>query len=382
MKGSGKQTKNVRNLEIGRPILVSSTAADVDAPPSQSPPETSSSLPPRLGLKLREFSPLNSHPVDMRSDLDLTSSNSCDSQEPASNRPRSYSGATSHNELSHFEAPKRANSSTIRRSREFSMSKLNMESIGSTGSSQEERPVTRHGGSAASSIRKFPSVDKDLPELPRYLVPAPLFACGQSTIATESAEKQEEEEEEVEAIHYFPDAHFGNTISRFSAWTIESSTFDAPEDDAIHSPTFSSFTTSSTGIDTPQRFSCAFVHGDQICDEDQNAGADEEDEKESYSLHSSSGSHHLHLDSPSLNPLFHLDIHRPDTAPRRQAAVFGISKELRHLTLSDERIGSDSSTIRELTCLPDSPIDSNTVTSASQLDSLMNEFGYLGQAVL
>jgi hypothetical protein len=275
---------------------------------------------------------------------------------------------------------------------------LNVETIGSnvtpvelvpftesTLSTPDERPITRYGGSAGNSIRKFPMVDKELPELPRYLVPAPLFACGQSTFASES-EDGPDEDEEVEASHYFPQAHFENTISRFSAWTIESSTFSAPDDDVIHSPTFSSFTTSSTGIDTPQRFSCAFMHGDQICEEDQGAEADEkdsaEDEKESYSLHSSSGSHHLQLDTSALNPLFHLDIHRPDTAPRRQAAVFGLSKELKHLTLSEERIGSQSSTIREPTCLPESPIDTNTVTSASQLDNLMNEFGYLGQAVL
>ncbi|KAF2797154.1 hypothetical protein K505DRAFT_334550 [Melanomma pulvis-pyrius CBS 109.77] len=417
---SPRQPTGVRELQIGAPTLVSTTAEEVNLVPlsrtsaSLRVPRTSSSLPPPVTAnKMRGFSPLGSHPVSPPQQFDFGFSDATLSQgERSSRRSRSRASstiATTEFKLGHSRA--RANSADTRRTRHYlspnepwvSTPKprqsfdreigpapvLQRPSTLLEPPSTDDRPSSSHGGDRSPSLRRSPlDKDKDLPPLPRYLVPAPLFACNStapSPIITQGEEAQAPvPEPEKEKAVEIKEAEIRLVIERrghFSTWSSESSTSSCPttDDDAIHSPTFSSLTSDSSDMGgSPQRMLDPFTHGDQtytLTDKDL------EDSDFPSTLSSSPPQLQLNpLHISTFGPsLLQLDVHLEGSAPRRQAACFGLG--FQGYSLPEDETESQATITKVVT--PSEPaITNGRESSVSHLQKLMNEFGYLGDAVL
>ncbi|KAF2194778.1 hypothetical protein K469DRAFT_686739 [Zopfia rhizophila CBS 207.26] len=408
-RGCSAHPRNVRELRIGAPTLISSTAEELDLVPlpSQRIPQTASSLPPPVTTKMKEFSPLGSHPVDPLKDFDFGFSKPTSTvEERPSKRPRSHVTSNAPSEFKLNAGRARANSADTRRTKQYvfpnepwisspileksmDADKISIPVLQKPSTSvapistttTDERPSSRRGGGKSPALRKLPLLDKELPELPRYLVPAPLFACHGSPT-------QNDQDEE-------PDPQTNTNTdhsSHFSVWSTESITCSSPtlDEDTVHSPTFSSLTNSSSDIETPQRFSDHFLHGDQISS---NAYKSEGENKENEEHGDNNSPTHspgsiayplLQLNVPSFGPdLFQLDIHHSDAAPRRQVVCFGrISDGFKGYSLPDDATASQTTITKLSPSIPEPSITSEPITSVSQLEKLMSEFGYLGEAVL
>lgn len=234
--------------------------------------------------------------------------------------------------------------------------------------------------------------DKELPALPRYLVPAPLFACNNEAASPElqqEVETQEEQEIEEEPQPDPADIPLVSGVgSRFSAWSTESVTLSSPtsDEDAIHSPTFSSLTSNCSENGSMKRSSARFSIGDFTSSPERTSVCiDEEDdhtpEDEESSFHLSASPPRLdELRISSFGPsLFNLDIHHADAAPRRQAACFGLGFQSYQLPEDD---ASSKVTIDETTLRPEPAIQHDRGSSVSHLEKLVNEFGFLGDSVI
>ena len=96
------------------------------------------------------------------------------------------------------------------------------------------------------------------------------------------------------------------------------------------------------------------------------------------------------LESPLGPNLFKIDIKRPESAPRRHAACFGILDRFHGYSLPDDQSASDGALAKPPTMLSnfgnsipsESQINAEADPAVSQLEQLMSEFGYLGEAVL
>ncbi|KAF2120253.1 hypothetical protein BDV96DRAFT_321974 [Lophiotrema nucula] len=380
------RSKEWRNgLEIGAPTLVSSTAEDMNLVSLRSArsPKTSSSL---VTENLRSFSPLRSNPVDPIRDFDFGFSQASDGEQVLRRRPSSHMGASTTTEPISQNGRARANSSETRRTREYfypnqpwisspplhgitSWEQVNEEDVRTTriihgvealsvhGTSSlhspapaPERPTSRHGGTPG--LRESP-LEKELPALPRYLVPAPLFACNGS-VSSMLLENSDEEVDEDDIEIHLPEQR--QIKSHFSVWSTVSTTFSMPasEEDAMHSPTFSSLTSNTSEPSSPQKWI-------------EEAGVAEEGESV--------------LKLPSFGPgLFQLDIQYSDAGPRRQAACYGLAG-FQGYDLPE--VATSQSTITKISSSTEPSINSqHRATSTSQLEQLMSDFGYLGDSVI
>ncbi|KAF2202491.1 hypothetical protein GQ43DRAFT_470867 [Delitschia confertaspora ATCC 74209] len=405
-RGRSGTSKNAPKQETGAPISVRSTTEDISlvSRPSEARSQTPRSLPSTIATKLREFEPLSSHPVDELLDFDFGYSKSSHNvAERPLMRARARTEAVASPKLRHVLSRIRSNSDATKHTQDFVsqwaasirdqkpdavqniMSRIlpPVTPIQELPKTEDERPQTRHGGGSPNTIRDSPLFDKELPELPRYLVPAPLFA-------SKSLDSKEPDDGEEGSDHEPKSAMNPNPSSQFSMWSPEpSATFSAPEheQDLIHSPTFGSLTNSSSGIATPRVFSNVFTHGEQTYNKDPNAGLPDDDDAENetrnYLAHSSNSPPLLQLDDSSFSPtLFQFDVQRSDSAPHRQAAVFGISEGFKYLSLSEQPTTSQTTTQKGLAPTPQSFHDSDAENPESQLDNLMNEFRYLGEVVI
>jgi hypothetical protein len=424
-----------QELQIGVPTLVSTTAEVLDLVPlsrtSKSlrrAPQTSSSLPPPVTAKvMREFSPLGSHPIEPMQDFDFGFSQRASSDEKRSSRryhSRASSATTSSGRLSSGRA--RASSLDVRRTRHFLSPNepwvstprphqtfnaeagpapmLQRPSGSLEPPSMDDRPSSRHGADMDLSLRgSLLDVEKDLPPLPRYLVPAPLFAYNGTTptpglvdreeglvqvpeqghdeqCSEEVVEPLREPVIEAEDLCKIEDEKYR---SHFSTWSTESSTFSVPttDEDATHSPTFSSFTSDSSDMGgSPQRISGPFTHGDQVYDSNDNGlsesffGASPPSSPPKLSLKS------LHISSfgPSLLNL-NVDGNRPRSAVHRQVACFGLG--FQGYSLPEDETESQT-TITKIASREEPAVVNGRESSVSHLEKLMSEFGYLGDALL
>lgn len=396
--------RNVRGLDIGSPTLISTTAEEMNLVPlpPRSVPQTSASLPAPITAKLREFSPLGSHPVNPTTDLGFGLSTL--SAEQLSERPRSHTPSIVQPKFTITPGRVRANSADTRRTRHYNLfpnepwvstpklpstfdSKLDTTPVLQKPTvalvppsvSEDERPTSRHGADRSPSLHKSP-LDKDLPALPRYLVPAPLFACNNS-----SKEVLEDEEDDDDCATNPPNERCSN----LSMWSAESMTFSCPtlDEDIVHSPTFSSLTSNSSEAGSPQRLSDQFAMSEEnyeltmhtITKEEQSLGDETEDA--STLRRGSSGPPMLRLPVPSFGSnVFQIDIQHAESAPRRQAACFGLSGFQGYSLPEDE--AASQATITKASLHTEPTIESGHATSASQLDKLMDDFGFLGEAVI
>jgi hypothetical protein len=258
------------------------------------------------------------------------------------------------------------------------------QSLNAPSTSLAERPASRHGGDKDSSLRKTP-FDKELPSLPRYLVPAPLFACSSAAPSPTLSEEPEEDDYDKEE-----ELHFSTPIERrshFSTWSVDSVPIDSPtsDEDAIHSPTFSSLTSSSSIAGSPKRFS---IHSAQSNEESRHDyDSDTEDTQaghqeplESADLDDVDGTLVLRLPVPSFGPnIFQFDLQHSESIPRRQAACFG-SSGFQEYSLPIDYTASQATIVKESP--PSEPtIGHESESSVSQLEKLTNDFSFLGGVV-
>ncbi|KAF2466322.1 uncharacterized protein BDR25DRAFT_328053 [Lindgomyces ingoldianus] len=390
---SGRLPWNIRDVQIGAPTLISTTAEDMNLVPLSSRPEpqTSSSLPLPVAERMKEFSPLGSHPVDPLTDFDFgfsdTTSKAEESQcrRPRSHVPRGRARANSSDtrRTKHYVYPNEPwlSSPVLCQSPEAERVAFKFLPV----PQQPQRPTSSHGSDRSLSLHQSPLLNKnkDLPALPRYLVPAPLFACNENG------------EEETHQPHVTVNTDIS---SHFSVWSTGSATFSSPasDSDIIHSPTFSSLTSESSEIDTPHRFSNHFLHGEQIypnkhqdsslVDTAAEEAVDHRDipQPSTLTLNSNFDNHPvLHLDVPSFGQsLFQLDIHHSDTGSRRQAACFGLSGFQGYSLPNEENASQCTITKLKTKETPEPEINTTPRTSVSQLSRLMSDFGYLGEAVV
>lgn len=423
-------SRGVRELEIGAPTLISTTAEEVNlvplpnlrSPPTSSPlptpktssslptPKTSSSLPSPVTAKLREFSPLGSHPIDPAKDLLAPRSAPVDDRPALRPRSRSHAPETTIPEVTQKPALIRAKSADTRRTKIFSNEPwlssprlydvvpeewsqpapvLERPSTSLEPPSNDQRPSSSHGGDRGSSLRGSRlNVDKELPALPYYLTPAPLYACNSEASSSTLPETVEDEVEasgdvEVETVLT------SEKSAHFSTWSTESITFSSPtsDEDAILSPTFSSLTSNCSEIDSPNRDSARFSISDYMQSPESTSPTIDEDVPIEEQYEDTLTQSHLSASPPRLDELrlssfgpnlFNLDIQHQETAPRRQAACFGLGFESYKLP---EDGSTSKTTITAATLGPGPAIKHDRESSVSHMAKLVNEFGFLGDTV-
>lgn len=436
-------SRNVRDLGIGAPTLISTTAEEVNlvplpqlpriptatplptpptsrSLPTPTAPQTSASLPESIRAKLREFSPLGSHPVDPADGSNPSSpSVTLPDKQHHGGRPRSRSEVAPTTAGSHWAPVSlgRANTMETRRTKLFSnepwissprlprqyeidpeASAENSESAPALQRpsatleppSTDARPTSSHGSDRSLALRNS-ALDKDkaLPPLPRYLVPAPLYACNSPTPSPIfQTEPQEAEYEEIQ----IEDTRFQMLSDRNGHYSIRSSESQAfsslasDDDDEVTSPTFSSLTSDCSDAGSPHRFSL-FSISDYIHSPNRDSTFTDEAFDEQEQQGDPAMEEHISTSPPKLGEsrpssfgpsLFDLDIQHTKSAPRRQAACFGLGFE--NYQLPDET--SSKTTITEPKFQTQPAIHHGRGHSTSHAEKLVNEFGYLSDAVI
>jgi hypothetical protein len=157
-------------------------------------------------------------------------------------------------------------------------------------------------------------------------------------------------------------------------------TCSTPDDDDVYSPTFGSLTSISE-VGSPQRLSQRFSYAE--ADQHNRTPTIIEEVLDTQDEESQPSS--LSASPPTLDDLristfgsdlFSLDIQHAEAAPRRQAACFGLGF---HYSLPEDDTTSKV-TITECTLRAEPLVQRES--SVSQLNVLMDEFGYLGDAVI
>jgi hypothetical protein len=254
----------------------------------------------------------------------------------------------------------------------------------------EERPSSSYGGSRSPGLGDVP-LQKQLPALPRYLTPAPLFACNtpssEETTPVEEADTEDAVTDDILSAYENAEEPIAQISekqrSHFSTW----SSFDscvASDDDGIASPTFSSATSVSSDAGSPMRQSIRYSFAEQAFNKVQTTTINEEDE-EDYATDRTSTPPQLDINTLRLSAmsfssdLFNLDIQHPETMPRRQAACFGLGFQGYSLP---EDVSQSKETIQSEATLRSKRVSVQRESSTSQLDMLMDDFSYLGDAVV
>lgn len=434
-RSRSRSSSDVRDMQISAPVLISTTADGVMPAHQHTPPRSPRNFsrpqratPPPLSIPTitKNFSPLTSHPIDP-----FTETQPFVAELPANESPikrrRSYVPPTIVTDEFDVEPGRhRANSADARRTKRglyandpwISSPKFSHEFDDSIQQAREvqffkpapvlqrpvcslvppvtdERPLSSHGGSRSSSLQEAP-LEKDLPALPRYLTPAPLFACNASfleepmpieeegvedAMTDDILQAYEDEEEPAAKISMKQRSHF-------STW----STFDSyatSDDDGITSPTFSSATSASSDTGSPVHQSIRYSFAQHAFNKAQQTTTitevDEEDQGERFISDRVSTPPQLDVNTLRLSAisfssdLFNLDIQHAEAMPRRQAACFGLG--FQGYSLPEDETQSKETIQSEVTLRP-KRISVQRESSTSQLDLLMNDFSYLGDAVV
>jgi hypothetical protein len=434
---SGSKT---RELDISAPVLVSGgeelnlIPLSVYRPSIESlreEPVPTDALPRPVPTIRREFSPLGSHPVDPDYDSLFGPVESPTTEERPIRRRRSHIPSTVI--TSEFKVGQnriRANSADTRRTRHYLFSndpwlsspKLQQEfdaekcvvddtppapvlsrpssSLGAP--STNERPTSSHGSVRSTHLRQAP-LNKELPALPRHLTSAPRHASISELPAEELLHEFEESDEE--RLDNFNITFAEKARSHFSTWSHDSIAYSSPtsdDDEAVLSPTFSSLTSNDSDVETPQGLLIRYSYTEQentdstkhtsmvpeIVSHDADNEVFEVFEEEEEGTHTS----FLSSTPPQLNELristfgsdlFSLDTHAPRSetssrrSSRRQAACFGLGF---HYSLPDDETASKTTITEQVDEQRLERIIS--VQRESSMSALMEDFGFLGDAVI
>ncbi|KAF2827854.1 hypothetical protein CC86DRAFT_347654 [Ophiobolus disseminans] len=425
-----RSSSKSQELEIGNPVLVSSTTGDLNliplasyrAPLISAPrdaPSTDSSTRSIPTIR-REFSPLGSHPVDPIQDSVVERQQTSIERKASVKRRRSHVPSTViKSEFKLGQGRVRANSADTRRTQHYIFSndpwlsspKLEHSFEANTQGSEavpplptlhrpthtlapptiSERPTSSHSG-GSPSLRLTPS-DKDLPELPRYLKPAPLFACNDTStvelpaaepLQDEETELEDEDEDHHEVLSDLIMEYEEKPTSHFSTWSNDSMacTCSTPDADAVYSPTFSSLTSNCSDEDSPQRLSLRYSYAAPkpnippvLAMLERDLATHEEEPATGLLSPTLPTLDDLRISTFGTD-LFNLDIQHADSAPRRQAACFGLGF---HYTLPEDDATSKT-TLTESTFRPEPSVQRDS--SMSHLTGLVEDFGYLGDSVI
>ncbi|KAH9872482.1 hypothetical protein IAQ61_005318 [Plenodomus lingam] len=287
-----RSSSKSKELEIGSPVLVSSTVSeDSLIPLSVYRPSRSHDAAATPATKMtrsipsirKQFSPLASNPVDPTLDGNSDISELAGHEQVPSRRRSHVPSTIIASEFQINQGRIRANSADTRRTQHYLFSNdpwlsspkreeefVDMDQIVEDDTPAAptlqrhishlhlpgvcQRPTSSHGHNRNASLRDSP-LDKDLPALPRYITPAPLFACNfTSTLpdpspiefpASPALSTLDQHSEFEPSFHPKPRSHF-STWSRDSLVSSSptSDDNDDDDDDAMVSPSLGSFTSS------------------------------------------------------------------------------------------------------------------------------------------
>ncbi|KAH9869913.1 hypothetical protein J1614_006834 [Plenodomus biglobosus] len=420
---SKRSASKVRNsprpkeLEIGSPVLVSSTV-DEDSliPLSVYQPRLSRNATPVAKTKItrsipsirRQFSPLASNPVDPVLDCSSDISELSASHEVPFRRRSHVPSTVITSEFKMSQGRIRANSADTRRTQHYLFSndpwlsspKLEEESVGSDQIVEDdtptaptlrrhishldlpeiwERPSSSHGSDCSTSLRDSP-LNKDLPALPQDIE---LLACNELTEASPAELEGDDSFESLDRMSDFELSFTAKPRSHFSTWSRDSlaSSYPTSDDDAIVSPTFSSLTTSSCS-NSPQRLPTHYSYPPTSPALDSRTPQD-----------SANCSSKTHSPTTYLSPLppqlenprvstFSPDIFTINThtaALHRQATCFGLGF---HYSLPPDDTTSKSTITQGMLAEQEPEVEGQRESSVSQLNALIEEFAFLGEAVV
>ncbi|KAF3037021.1 hypothetical protein E8E11_004664 [Didymella keratinophila] len=427
-RSRSRSSSDVREMQISAPVLVSTTADGVlptfQPTPPRSPrnfsrPQRSSPPPLSIPTITRDFSPLSSHPVDPFTDAQPFIAELPANETPIHRRQSYVLPAIISDEFDVEPGRSRANSADTRRTKRilyatdpwvsspkfqhefesgiqqarevqfFKPTPMLKRPVPSLLPATEERPSSSYGGSRSSTLREA-QLQKNLPALPRYLTPAPLFA-GNASSSEEATPIEEADTEDAVTDDILsayendeePIAQISEKQrSHFSTW----SSFDSyvTSDDGVASPTFSSATSVSSDAGSPLRQSVRYSFAEQAFKKAQTTTINEGD-GEDYATDRTSTPPQFNLNTLRLSAisfssdLFNLDIQHPETMPRRQAACFGLG--FQGYSLPEDASKSKETIQSEATLRPER-VSVQRESSTSQLDMLMDDFSYLGDAVV
>ncbi|KAH7406914.1 hypothetical protein DE146DRAFT_409290 [Phaeosphaeria sp. MPI-PUGE-AT-0046c] len=422
-----RSSSKSQELEIGSPMLISTTVDEINLIPlaSYRPAPTSAARDTALSTSLaarsiptirKEFSPLGSHPVDPVHDGLFHRTDPTLKRTASMRRRRSHVPSTIvTSEFKLGEGRMRANSADTRRTQHYLFSNspwlstpkyqeiFELDAQDSKKCSApapllqrplvqlappiaDARPTSSHGGSQSLNLRQAP-LNKDLPELPRYLTPAPLFACNDTSpveLPTEVPfiEEQEvlQDDEDDEILDDLIMQYQDKPNSHFSTWSSDTMgyTYSTSDDEIANSPTFSAITSDCSDLGSPQRFSRL----EQTPEIEETIPSLDEDVT---TAEKATAVPYLSTTPPKLDDLrissfssdlFNLDIQHADAAPRRQAACFGLGFQY---SLPEDDTTSKA-TITQLTLRPEPNVQRES--SLSQLNGLIDDFAYLSDAVI
>lgn len=428
-RSRSRSSSDVREMHISAPVLISTTADGVLPTRMPSPPRSPRNfsrpqkiIPPSISIPTitKEFSPLSSHPVDISEDSRSFIAE-LPANEPPLQRRRSYVPPTVVTHDFGVEPGRsRANSADTRRTkrnlyandpwvssprfkhefgcdiqhaREVQFFKpapvLRRPTPALRPLAEDERPCTSHGGSGSPTLRDSPL--QRAPSPVRQLVPAPSLAYAayvtDEKIPVEEAEQDDSwtddilraYEAEEEPIAQLSD----KKRSHFSTW----SSFDSyvtSDDDGVASPVFSSASSVSSDAGSPQHQSISYSFADHAFTKAHQTttiievSEDEDDDRTSTPPQLDLNSLRLSAISFSSD-LFSLDIQHQETMPRRQAACFGMG--FQGYSLPQDEMRSKDTVQSEVTLRP-KQLSVQRESSTSQLNALMDDFSYLGDAVL
>ncbi|USP80182.1 hypothetical protein yc1106_07456 [Curvularia clavata] len=454
---SGSKTKE---LEISSPVLVSGgeelnlIPLSVYRPSFESIRETPAEDTPQRSLPSlrRKFSPLASHPVDPDLDSVFGPAELPVIEERPTRRRSHVPSTVVTSEFQVEQSRIRANSADTRRTRHYLFSNdpwltspkfqqitqeddrvveddtpsapvLSRPSSYLGGPASDERPTSSHGNRGNTTFRKS-LLDKELPALPRYLIPAPLYAGSRTETNEQTAEESEDEFEEPdddERLDNFSTQFQQKARSHFSTWSNDSIALSSPiseihDDEIVFSPTLSSLTSNDSDIDTSQGLLIRYSYTEpaststsnrtsQLVPEIQHTTPDDSDDEEEAEDHDSP----YRLSTPPQldelristfgSDLFSTTPSSPppsetlfsDTAPRRssrrQAACFGLGFQYSLPTTDVETTGKHSlsgadSAAHAERILHQRSVSLHRETAMSRLDALMEDFAFLGDAVV
>lgn len=454
---SGSKTKE---LEISSPVLVSGgeelnlIPLSVYRPSVESIRETPAENTPLHSLPSlrRKFSPLASHPVDPDLDSVFGPAELPVIEERPTRRRSHVPSTVVTSEFQVEQSRIRANSADTRRTRHYLFSNdpwlssprfqhdtqeddyvveddtpsapvLSRPSSYLGGPASDERPASSCGKLGNTTFRKS-LLDKELPALPRYLIPAPLYACNRTDgeRSPEGLEDEFEEPDDDERLDNFSTQFQQKARSHFSTWSNDSIALSSPisethDDEIVFSPTLSSLTSSDIDIDTSQGLLIRYSYTEpaststsnrtsQLVPEIQHTTPDDSDEEEEevedqdspYRLSTPPQLDELRISTfcsdlfsttpsspPPSEPLF------SDTASRRssrrQAACFGLGFQYSLPTTDDETTGKHSLSGADTAAHAERILHQRSVSlhresAISRLDALMEDFAFLGDAVV
>lgn len=418
--GNHKRT-NTKDLQIGKPVLISSTAECLSFGPTgfraqtlKVSPKLPSKPSPHISDRMKEFSALRSHPVDPHRDLNIQFPDERGRRGPR--RPKSHIVPS----IKVSQGRNRAYSEDTRRSTQYGLfsnepwmsSPRPPSYLGDSVTaplrlcqrplldidsdiSEQTRPVSRQG-EAGSKHLHVTQPEKELPALPAYVSPESLFVDNHEEATPVPHELEDISRPNLEKVE--TSSIYRKRISEQSPDSVGSIIFSSftsdEEEDPIPSSTSSSFTSSISETVSPKQDHFAF--------DDTTKG--NKSLTDVSTTHSSSASASENTSTPQLPrlsvtsvlpKLFDMKLHRTDSTPRRHVACFGYSGQQQQQTCAPP--AAEPTMAFELaapeTSLATEPprIDFDSLsTSLPRLDfdrgsasfeTLVSEFGFLGQAV-